>query len=781
MTRKLPLTLAVASLLGTSVAALAAPAETAPAFDPNAAAPLARAADSAAPANLRRFAIENRDLTLEGESRRLEFPVFVTAAESAAAARLVLVLDSAVSVLPEQSRMLVYVNDMLVRDVTLGRAGGQTVSADIPAALLQPGFNGVRLLVEQHHRVDCSTDGTYELWTKINPATSGLVFDGAARSVRSLAELPAIEPGEDGRVRIRGVVGASATGGAIDATMNAIQAAVLLGYFEAPTVDFSDRGGTGPGLDVVVGSVGELGKAFPDLRGNTDIPFVSLLPSRDGQRQVLVVSGVTAENVQQNLADLLARARSMRPEGPAAGQESLAMRRGQSVGSGETVSFAKLGADTRPFAGRFYRDEFRIVLPADFYAADYDYAAFTLDGSFAAGLAERAQLIIRANDQVVTTLPLSSSRAGQIRQQRMRVPLKALKPGVNVFNVEAIVPNAADAACETTAQATPQIRFSLADTSSFTMPHYARIGHAPDIASMTAGIAEANRAVEKGLSLLVPNFDRPLLGAAATFVAKITSSTRKPQPVRTTATLSLDLKDDLIAFGALNTLPPTMFDTVRIAQVGGAATEVASTGAAFVAPAAAATPPAPALGLPDPAALAAATPPPAPVVEEAAIGGGLNRVLDDLGTSAGWALSEIMTIATAQRTPEAFTPSADADLTIAQMPSPNASSSSWTMVTAPTKDQVVAGVATVTKREHWSSLGGAVTEVSSEDARVTTHAATSERLYETQPRTFSNARLVVAGWFSRHTEQYLIATIGTLLLLGFATSLLLRSVGEKNS
>ncbi|KQT64010.1 MULTISPECIES: cellulose biosynthesis cyclic di-GMP-binding regulatory protein BcsB [unclassified Aureimonas] len=792
MTSGLRRTLAAATILGASLHALPSHAGPVSAFDPNAGSQAAPAAAKGAPDGLSRFALEQDQLSFQGENGRLDAPLFVTAAQSAMPARLVFNIDSAISVLPETSRMTVLVNDLPVTETRLGLTGRQTIEAELPSGLLQPGFNGVRILVEQHHRVDCSLPGTYELWTKIDPATSGLAFGAASNVLTGLDELGSIQPGPDGRIHVRGIVGKGATGPVIDQTMTAIQAATLLGYFDAPIVDVSNQPGEGAGLDVIVGTMGEVSGLVGNASGNTEFPFVTLLPASGGKRATLVVSGVTADDVRLNLAELAGKARATEPTGPLAGQQSLAMFQGKTMNSGETVRFEDLGVDARPFTGRLYRDEFRIVLPADFYAADYDYASIALDAAFSAGLKEDAQLIIRANDKVVTTLQLSSSKSGQLRQQKMRVPLNALKPGINVFRIEALVPSAMDAACEAPMQASPTVRFALAGTSSFTLPHIARVGHAPDISAMTAGIAEANRTIEKGLTVFVPNYDRQLLGAAATFVSKITSSTRKIQPVHTTSVMPLDIKDDLIAFGSSNALPPELFDTIRVARAenGTGVADAAAASPSFVSAASAAglSPAAPSKGAMSEAeamkaameAAAGTTAPTPEPQQEAALTSSVNRALDDLSMSFGWAASQIRDFSLAQTSPTLFTPSPDAALTIAQMPSPNQSASAWTMVTAPTPAGVVSGVESATSRQRWASLSGAVSEISGENGHVTSQEATSERLYETQPRSFSNARLVLAGWFSRHTEQYLAAMIGTLLLLGLATGLFLRGVGEKN-
>lgn len=779
MKSNLRIRLAAATALVACATAFAAPAWADTAFDPGASSKTAGAsaspADAAMP-GLRRFPLEGRELSFDGENRRLDFPFFITAAESAVKSKLVLDFESAISVLPETSRMVVTVNDAVVADTVLGKSGSRKLVAELPGGLMQPGFNAVRIVVEQHHRVDCSLGGSYELWTKLVPARSGFVFDGGTADIASLADLPFLPPADDGRIHLRGLVGSGATGSVVDSTISAIQSAVLLGYFESPVVDFSDKPGNGPGLDVAVGTLGELSGLGADLRGNTSIPFVSLLPAKDGRRQTLAISGITTEEVRHNLDEIVAAAKAVRPVGPAAGQRSLAMFQGRQIGSGESVSFADLGVDTRQFLGRFYRDSYRFILPADFYAADYDYASIVLDASFAGGLSSDAQLVMRANDKVVATLSLGSSKPGLIEKQRMRVPLQTLKPGVNVISMEAMLPKAADATCDASEQLDPSIRFNIADTSSFTMPHFARVGHAPDISAMTAGIAEANRAVEKNLTVLVPNYDRPTLGAAATFVARIASATRKLQPVHTVSTMPLALDDDLLAFGSLSTLPSQLFTTLRVTPTGGGGTtsRIGIGSRLLASPASAATQEPPGgNGIVDETA--------APAEAEETLVDGLKRKMAELADSAEQIVQQARDFASAQTTTPVFEPDFTSALVIAQTPSPNAPSSTWTVVTATGTDRIVNGVGMVTERNRWAQLGGAVTEIASADGNVTVHPASSERIYETQPRSLGNARLILAGWFSRHIEQYLVALIGTLLLLGFATALFLRGIGEKNS
>ena len=100
-------------------------------------------------------------LTFSGESGVRQFAVYVMPLETTRPAKLILSMQSAVSIMPEASVMRIFVNDLPVGTATLG-TGAQTLALDLAPGSLQPGFNQVRIAVDQHHRVDCSLAGTYE-------------------------------------------------------------------------------------------------------------------------------------------------------------------------------------------------------------------------------------------------------------------------------------------------------------------------------------------------------------------------------------------------------------------------------------------------------------------------------------------------------------------------------------------------------------------------------------------------------------------------------------------
>ena len=138
-----------------------------------AAAPAGRTAGAGAPAgSLAPLPATADALTFNGEFAARQFAVYVRPPETTGTASLVLSVTSAVSIMPEASAMRVFVNDQPAGNARLGRGGTDTLVFDLAPGTLQPGFNQVRIVVDQHHRVDCTIAGTYELWTAIDPAAS---------------------------------------------------------------------------------------------------------------------------------------------------------------------------------------------------------------------------------------------------------------------------------------------------------------------------------------------------------------------------------------------------------------------------------------------------------------------------------------------------------------------------------------------------------------------------------------------------------------------------------
>nr|WP_244977861.1 cellulose biosynthesis cyclic di-GMP-binding regulatory protein BcsB [Aureimonas jatrophae] len=715
---------------------------------------------------LARLQAGRADLFFGGENPHRTYPVFVTTEQSTRSAKLVLSYASAVSVAPETSSLVVLVNGETVLDRPLRVGDAQAIELPLAVGLLMPGYNAVQIQLRQSHRVDCSVPGTYELWTQFDPEASGLSFAQSAARISDVQDLPALPPGATGRVALQGVLRAGSST-ATDRTMTALQAAALLGGFEDPVVTMRSKPGEGAGLDVVVGTDEEvqgLVMAQPSPTPWPGVGFVAPLPGRSAQ---LVVSGASIADVEANLAQLVAAAEDRKPTGSPSGLLAVSRLRGQSVEGGQSLTFDDLGIDARPFSGRLFREDVSFSLPADFYAADYDSASLRLNAAYAAGLSSEAVLLVRANGRIVATLPLSSPRAGQLRDHRLRVPLDKLKAGTNQLSLEAFLPRPEDSACDAVGER--PARFVLSDTTRLEFPALARAGHYPDLSGTLAGVTAASRAKTE-LAVYLPGGDLHALDAASTLVTRMATGSGSIRSTRLVQAMPHEESGDLLAVGTYQSLPDELVRAVRMRSAGEPDTLLSKDAWGPVASAEAAVSAAVAPRAVGDQALSA-------FAQPVAYG---DRIAEIGRQVAAPIMSHLARLVDEDRTEErALLP--EAATVLAQAPAPRAPGAAWTLLAAPTAEGLTRGLDRLVDNKAWTAVEGARVEVpEAADQPIVSASGGSERLFETQPRSLSNARLVLAGWFSRHSEQYATFALAASLFLAVSTALLLRRIGEKD-
>ena len=158
---------------------------------------LARA-EAARDINLVSFEQSRSALMLQGEDDVVDLTFVLDAGRIAEGGDLVIAYRNAVSVMPEASSVSVTINGSPVGDFPIrspSRFDTQAIS--VSPALLRAGVNEVRLRAVQRHRVDCSMEATYELWTEIDGQASGFRSRSAlgAEDFQSLRTLGRTEHG----------------------------------------------------------------------------------------------------------------------------------------------------------------------------------------------------------------------------------------------------------------------------------------------------------------------------------------------------------------------------------------------------------------------------------------------------------------------------------------------------------------------------------------------------------------------------------------------------------
>ncbi len=456
---------------------------------------------------------------LAGEIAALEWPVYFTHAQTLSRLQFKVGYLSAVSVMPESSRLKLVINDTIVGIANIHPTrGSRTIVFDIPAGLIEPGFNSLRLTAEQRHRVDCSIEATYELWTQIDPTKTGFVLPSSDPGVTKLGDIAALPPDEQGAVPIRIVSPQKTTTKHLERTIRAVQRVSLLGRFEQPVVDLGGLDTGSYGINLVIGTIDTIADVARELNvGAVSGPMLKLIPSRPGLRTTIVVTGRSESDLDFALMQLVP---DKTTPGSKAGLRAIGAYPGYRIQGGQRVKLRDMGMASEEFSGRLYKAAFNVIMPSDFYAADYGKAYLDLAGGYAPGLTNASQIVVSVNGRNAVSMKLPKSSGDVFTQSPIPLRLGHLRPGLNRIEIEAQVPTAADASCDPLAAIGGSNRFLLLDTTEFVLPQIARIARAPDLAVTTTGGFPFNDGRKRPI-LFVPNADRHAIAAAATMTAHL--------------------------------------------------------------------------------------------------------------------------------------------------------------------------------------------------------------------------------------------------------------------
>jgi hypothetical protein len=715
---------------------------------------------------IRRLIADKRDLFFPGETANREYPFVVLPSEMTGSAKLILTLQTAISVAPERSAMRIFVNDRDIGTVNLKSGDAHQVELELPKGLLQPGYNAVTVLLDQSHRVDCSVEATYELWTQIDPARSGFVFTRNAKDDPSdVSTLLAYSRDVNGHAAINGMIPRGAAGEDIDRTFAVVQALAILGHFDRPVVTVGSESATGPGIDLVVGTFGTVRDLIGATPEQSGVQF-DIDPATGRSR--MVVAARTADELASTIREFTLRAQTEVTDGSPQGRRALGNQRGRLLESGSESSLAELGLISRPFAGRHFQQAIAFSLPADFYPGDYGAANLKLNAEYAAGLSPSAQMVVRANGDTVANIRLGEGRSGRIEGQVLPIPLDKLRPGYNVIEFEAELSTASDAVCDPATLGNPTARFFIKGDSTLNIPAFAQIGHAPDLAVVSAG--KVRFGGDTATPLYVEGMDEAVLGAAGSFLAKMAYASREVTPVSVTSGWPLDRQGSLLAFGTFSGFSSQLKSDMGI-DLNPVASDLTLSLDETQAEGAPAEEAAPALSI-DGSAAPAQDERPTSLV--ARLKDGFENMFEGLKVRVRIQAAELGLVDDpGVLTEEAvYQVGGEADLLVAQRLVNERDS--WTVVAV--RDPALLGesMRSLAQADVWGSLSGSVSALNREGTVIDRKLAAHERLYETKPLSLQNARLIVAGWFSNNAREFTIAQIVVAILLGASTYLVLR-------
>lgn len=743
-----------------------------------------------------RYIVPLKRLRLEGESDGRAWIINVGEEEAGRAATLLVGYTNAVVVMPEVSRLRVTINGQAIIEAPIASSQDVTqIAAPIRPGVLRAGANLIRFEAMQRHRTDCSVGSTYELWTDIANAATGIAYAGGVPILTGgLDDLPAVGVDETGATRIRIVTPGPLEGGGSARVLRAVQGLALRGRFPHPVVSVSD-GGAGPTprgtMTLVLGTAAELPRLMASPPPEAAMqPVTRFVADRRLGGPTLVVAGPIASDVDAAIDRL--NALPVTPRNTVATSGRFAPDAPLFTGA-RRVRLADLGVTTQEFSGRRFRVRFGIGLPADFYATAYGEATLLLDAAYTAAVRPGSHVDIYVNDQIASTLTIGTRGGGLFQRQPLKIPLTHFRPGLNRVWIEVVIDTEADARCLPGATLPGDDRFVLFDSSEFMMEDFARIGRTPDLAAFAARAFPYRNDVNP-LAVVLARHDAPTVSSAATLMARLALAKGEPIPIDPSPASSTLGERPAIFVGAIGQVAPGILgqvgiaETTRVNWVAGPGEDTA------------ARPPGSEANYDDvlqrfrsrqkPSPGGTAAPAPdngagddTPEVyerwrENLSGGGGIGGMLTGFEnwTKRTFGISySSLRIGESERTQ--FEPPPRTSVLVAQGLGPNGVST-WTLVAGRTAEGLAAGMDSFTAQEVWNRITGQAVAYQAGTGTLEPREVAQYRFVITEPLGFANFRMVAANWLSINILPYALILVASGIVLGTATTFLLRRLGR---
>ncbi|KGF67844.1 hypothetical protein LL06_19920 [Hoeflea sp. BAL378] len=473
--------------------------------------------------NLAAFEQSRSALALEGEDDVVELTFVLDAGHVAEGGDLVIAYRNAVSVMPEASMVSVMINGAPVGDFPIRSPSGFARQViDVSPALLRAGVNEVRLRAVQRHRVDCSMEATYELWTEIDGQASGFRSRSALRP-EDFQSLRTLGRTEHGLTDLRLVLPAGAGAATLTRAAPVVQTLALALNRDDLSVTVAESEGRGPGIDLIVATDDDPGS----LAAAGSAPYgLSVAAGADAGRARVVLRAATAGEIPGLLLSAV-----QGPLQPVLDTGIRARRKGEiRAAENSAYTLADAGYVAAPFSGRLFHTGFDMILPADFYPAEYATLDLALHAATSPGLKPTSQLLVRVNGHIVKSLPMRDADGEVFSGRKLELPLRAFRPGRNQIELLAELERAADDACVFAERDDSVPRFILLDTTEIRVPALARVARSPELAAL-AGSAYPY-ASPSGVSVHALKPDAGSVSAAMTMIAKMGLAARAPVMAR---------------------------------------------------------------------------------------------------------------------------------------------------------------------------------------------------------------------------------------------------------
>jgi len=777
----------------TPLLSTADPAPT-PAASSNSATPPGSASASAVapPPGPSRFILPVEKLRLEGELDARSWSVFLTQEEALADTTLSIGYTNAIMVMPEASRLRASINNEVVYDAPIASPGGtEVVRVAIRKKLLRAGQNRIKFEVVQRHRTDCTVNATYELWTQIESAVTGLSFANASPDrFRSLDDLPAVGSDVTGATTLWVVPAGPAGAPFADRMLRVVQAIAIRGRYQHLVVRIGRPEGppTAGSLAVVIGTASE-------LRAVLDTPsqeiaaraFAGFVSDRRLGPATLVLSGSGAAELDSAVEMLVSPTlRSAGAPPTEVDTSSWHSPDAPLVSGARSIRLSNLDIGTQEFSGRRFTASTAVALPGDFYAEAYGEAVLYLDAAYSPFVKPGSHFNVYVNGRIASTLALNGARGGIFQRFPLKLPLRNFRPGVNEIVIEAVLLTDSDARCVPGGTVPGPNRFVLFDTSELSFNTFGRVGRYPDLAAFSAS-AFPYQLTSEPVAVVLGRHDASHYAAAATLFAKLAHSAGRPIRVETGVTAQSVGDQEAIFIGTANQLTPGLLSVVGLADTVGANWANAAE-APTVTPSDAQPYDAVIQRFRDRQLPTGPNPDEMPAAGTEEIRDrwrkslGNNALRREVTSFEDW-LRRTFSISFSSFSffspaVQPFEPVPQTSVIIAQGSEPQGAKP-WTVLVGRREDVLEAGVARLTDRRFWRSMSGQLTAFQLQTLRLDSRAPAQASFIPTQSLSFLNTRQIVANWFSANMIFYAAMLLAFCALLGIATSAMLKGLGRR--
>ncbi len=727
---------------------------------------------TAQPSVLKHLPAGHDEMVFRGETDQRSWSVYLGRAEVDHAKSFQLAVKNTVLLLPERSFVRLSINGHVLATVP-ARAPNITslVPVAIPPGVLVPGFNKVDVSVSMTHRVDCSTGATYELWTALDPAQTGfMVPTSSAGTIRGIGELAGEPLAEDGTTHIHLKTGDAEDAASIARAGRFIDALVSRGGLTRPVVETGPNSGQGPGMDVVL-TTGPRETATKGLNVLGVEDGVTFARDPGTSRLVLILSSANTSDLDHDVEVFAGKASGV----------VVPTRAGEAIVDGETQkSFTALGFKPEGFAGRHYTSSLDIVLPSDFYPANYDKARLLIDGAYAANLNPDSSLVFRVNGTLVSTLHLGPDRGGTLTHEMVELPLRFFHPGHNEIGIEGNTATSSDRQCNTIAM-TDDARLTLFGSSELQFPRFAHLGTIPQI---PGAIAELQRAdPESRVDVYLPDTDPTSIGSGLTVLANMSvGRDTVPAPLVHLGRPSAQDAPGIVV-APLAALPAMLSGPVE-AKTGLAVTDPGAETGVTATPSGAAPAGDTVVALPHVGALATQPDdmPGRAAVQAQTVLADAQRFAKTMGFFFGGTGQDghAVSAKVPSLVVSAVSPQPENQrLAGLEVPRFTPDKAQWLVVTAPNAGVLRNGLTRLVSDGQWKDLNGETVSLDIDGGRIAS-AQPSQVLYVVPSHVvLSDIRPILGGIISNHIALSLSALMLLMTLLGVSTHTLVRRMGSK--